>query len=338
MNNKILIVDDIAENIQVVANVLKNEGYNLSYAKDGLSALEKITKTNFDLILLDVMMPELDGFDVCDRLKSNPKTADIPVIFLTGKADTQSIVEGFRHGGVDYITKPFNADELKVRVKIHLSLKKAYKKIEKEKNKNEELLSNILPSYAINSLKESGNVPAKNFKEVTILFTDFNNFTKTTAHVNPELLIEELNIIFTEFDDIMEKHNCERIKTIGDAYMAVGGLAKDCNGAKNMTEAAKDIIKYLSAYESKIAGRWNIRIGMSSGRVTGGIVGVKKYAFDYFGETVNLASRMEKFSENNRINVSGFTYELIKPYYKFENRGLIDIKGFGPTQMYFIKE
>jgi len=337
VRNKILIVDDITENIQVVANVLRDEGYNLSYAKDGESALERLEKVNFDLILLDVMMPDMDGFEVCDKLKANPKTQEIPIIFLTGKADTQSIVEGFKRGGVDYITKPFNAEELKVRVQIHISLRNAYEKLEIESKRNEELLRNILPQYAINSLKDNGIVKAKNYENVTIMFTDFSGFTKTTADIEPELLINELNIIFTAFDDIMEKYNCERIKTIGDAYMAIGGLAKDCNGAQNIVLAAQEIINYLKCFKGQITDKWNIRIGINSGNVTGGIVGVKKYAFDYFGETVNLASRLEKLSGENQINISENTHKIVKDLFEFENRGLIDVKGFGPTQMYFIK-
>ncbi len=337
VRNKILIVDDITENIQVVANVLRDEGYNLSYAKDGKTALERLEKVDFDLILLDVMMPEMDGFEVCDKLKANPRTNEIPIIFLTGKADTRSIVEGFKRGGVDYITKPFNAEELKVRVQIHISLRNAYEKLEIESKHNEELLKNILPEYAINSLKNKGHVKAMNYENVTIMFTDFSGFTKITADIEPELLINELNIIFTAFDDIMEKYNCERIKTIGDAYMAIGGLAKDCNGAQNIVLAAKEIIDYLKCFKGNITDKWNIRIGINSGKVTGGIVGVKKYAFDYFGETVNLASRMEKLSGINRINITEYTYEILKDLFKFENRGLIDVKGFGPTQMYFVK-
>jgi len=337
VRNKILIVDDITENIQVVANVLRDEGYNLSYAKDGKTALERVEKTDFDLILLDVMMPDMDGFEVCDKLKANPKTNEIPIIFLTGKADTQSIVEGFKRGGVDYITKPFNAEELKVRVQIHISLRNAYEKLEIESKRNEELLKNILPQYAINSLKDNGVVDAKNYENVTIMFTDFSGFTKKTADIDPKLLIDELNIIFTAFDDIMEKYNCERIKTIGDAYMAIGGLAKDCNGAQNIVLAAKEIINYLKCFKGKITDKWNIRIGINSGKVTGGIVGVKKYAFDYFGETVNLASRMEKLSNDNRINITENTRKIVENLFELEDRGLIDVKGFGPTQMYFVK-
>ncbi len=279
----------------------------------------------------------MDGFEVCDKLKANPKTNEIPIVFLTGKADNKSIVEGFKRGGVDYITKPFNADELKLRVHIHISLRNAYEKLETESKKNEELLRNILPEYALESLKNNGNVHAKNYENVTIMFTDFSGFTKITADIEPELLIDELNIIFTAFDDIMEKYNCERIKTIGDAYMAIGGLAKDCNGAHNLALAAKDILDYLKCFKGKITDKWNIRIGINSGKVTGGIVGVKKYAFDYFGETVNLASRLEKFSGVNRINISEHTHKIVKDFFEFEDRGLIDVKGFGPTQMYFIK-
>jgi class 3 adenylate cyclase len=119
--------------------------------------------------------------------------------------------------------------------------------------------------------------------------------------------------------------------------MAVGGLAKDNDGANNTILAAKEILNYITNFKSEITDKWNIRIGLSSGKVTGGIVGIKKYAFDYFGETVNLASRMEKNCKSNKINISEFTYELTKDNFKFIDRGKIEVKGFGLTQMYFVK-
>ncbi len=156
--SKILIVDDVSKNIQIVANILKEENYLMQFARSGQSALDLIDSNQFDLILLDVMMPEMDGYEVCRRIKANSKTQDIPIIFLTAKTDSESIVQGFDAGGVDYITKPFNTSELKSRVKTHISLKQAHEQlkdeIEERKRKEKQLIESEHLLKELNATKD----------------------------------------------------------------------------------------------------------------------------------------------------------------------------------------
>lgn len=207
----------------------------------------------------------------------------------------------------------------------------------KEKKKSEKLLLNILPVRVANDLKKTGKTKPESFENVTVYFSDIVGFTKASSTLEPKLLIDELNEIFTQFDNIMEKHKCERIKTIGDAYLAICGLPdKNEHHAENMIKASIEILSYLNRKNEKSSIKWRIRIGIHSGKVVGGVVGIKKYIYDVFGDTINTASRMESNSEPMRINVSQETYEIVKEKFTFIPREPMNIKGKGLLNMYFI--
>ncbi len=210
-------------------------------------------------------------------------------------------------------------------------------KIFQERQKSEKLLLNILPKKVADTLKKYGKTEPESFPDVTMYFSDIVSFTKTSNNLDPKFLIEELNDIFTTFDNIMESHGCERIKTIGDAYMGVCGLpAPNENHAENIARASVDIIAALHERNRTSEQTWRIRVGIHSGKVTGGVVGIKKYIYDVFGDTVNTASRMESNSEPMRINVSDSTYQILKDKFDFEKREAVEVKGKGSFQMYFL--
>ncbi|PLX02065.1 MAG: hypothetical protein C0594_12305 [Marinilabiliales bacterium] len=210
--------------------------------------------------------------------------------------------------------------------------------IEEEKEKSEKLLLNVLPEVVANDLKKKGKTLPEVFENVTVYFSDVVGFTKMSTSLNPQELIDELNDIFTEFDNIIERNECERIKTIGDAYLMVCGMPKNNpNHAENVVKSSLEIIKYLKQrnIDSKI--KWEIRIGIHTGKVVGGVVGIKKYIYDVFGDTINTASRMESNSEPMKINVSEITYNLIKDKFIFKERELIEVKGKGTMKMFFVE-
>ena len=178
-------------------------------------------------------------------------------------------------------------------------------------------------------------------KQVTVLFTDFEGFTELTEKLTAEDLVTELNVCFSAFDNIMQKYGIEKIKTIGDSYMAVGGLpTPNETHAKDAIDAALEIQKFMKEYNKKkiTAGKpyFETRIGIHTGPVVAGIVGVKKFAYDIWGDTVNIASRMESSGEIGKINISHSTYELVKDEFNFEHRGMISAKGKGKMDMYFV--
>jgi class 3 adenylate cyclase len=213
-------------------------------------------------------------------------------------------------------------------------------KIKKGKKLSDELLLNILPSSIAEELKSKGNAESKLIDQVTVLFTDFKGFTQLSEQFTPQELVAEINECFSAFDQIMIKHNVEKIKTIGDSYMAAGGLpSSNTTHAEDVILAALEIQQFMAGYKKarEEAGKlfFEIRIGVHSGPVVAGIVGIRKFAYDIWGDTVNTASRMESSAEVGKVNVSETTYNLTQDKFSFIYRGKIDAKGKGEISMYF---
>ncbi|EAQ99694.1 adenylate/guanylate cyclase domain-containing protein [Maribacter sp. HTCC2170] len=207
-----------------------------------------------------------------------------------------------------------------------------------EQKKSDDLLHNILPANIIRDLKESGKTIPKRHKDITVLFTDFENFTKLVASISAITLVNELNDIFGRFDEIMAETEVEKIETIGDSYMAACGLEKEmANHAANCIRAAQMMLSYLEERNKSHEIKWKMRVGIHSGTVVAGVVGKKKFAYDLFGDTINTASRIEFAGEVGKINISSSTYEQIKNDFKCLSRGKIFAKGKGDLEMYFVK-
>lgn len=209
--------------------------------------------------------------------------------------------------------------------------------IKAEKERSDDLLQNILPKETAEELKEKGSVAAKKFDAVSVLFTDFKGFTKYSESLTPEELVKSIDFYFSKFDEIIDKYGLEKIKTVGDAYMCASGLPfADKNHAYKITLAALDVVDFVKKSEKK--SKLQIRVGINSGSVVAGVVGTKKFAYDIWGDAVNVASRMESSGEVNRVNISESTYDLIKENdeFSFEFRGAIEAKGKGKVNMYFV--
>ncbi len=211
--------------------------------------------------------------------------------------------------------------------------------IEREKNRSEELLLNILPEETAEELKENGKVKAQRINSATVLFTDFKSFSAISEHITPEQLVKSIDYYFKEFDLISTKYNLEKIKTIGDSYMCAGGLPiENQTHAKDVVLAAREMMEFVNKKVDNDLTHFEMRIGIHTGPIVAGIVGIKKWQYDIWGDTVNIASRMETNSVPGRINLSETTYELIKDDFECEYRGSIDIKNRGIWKMYFLKE
>ncbi len=212
-------------------------------------------------------------------------------------------------------------------------------KITKEKTRSDGLLLNILPAEVAEELKSKGTADAKHYDNVTVLFTDFKSFTKISEQLSPQELVDELHTCFKGFDEIMAKYSIEKIKTIGDAYLAVSGLPQaDEHHAEHVVRAALEIREFMHKRRENLGAKtFEIRIGINSGSVVAGIVGVKKFAYDIWGDTVNTAARMEQNSEPGKINISETTYALVKEKFTCEYRGEIDAKNKGKLAMYFVE-
>lgn len=211
--------------------------------------------------------------------------------------------------------------------------------LSREKKRTDELLYNILPFETAEELKKNGHAKPRYYESVSVLFTDFKDFTAHSTHMDPNQLVVELDEFFQAFDKIIEKYGIEKIKTIGDAYMAAGGLPTPSHDHPlQTTRAALEICEYVEKRKNEKGGQgFDVRIGIHTGPVVSGIVGKKKFQYDIWGDTVNTAARMESHGAPGRINVSGSTYELIKDQFSCEARGKVEVKGKGATEMYFLK-
>ncbi|NUM31958.1 MAG: hypothetical protein HUU47_06505 [Bacteroidetes bacterium] len=219
--------------------------------------------------------------------------------------------------------------------------------IEKKKSddmfkKSEELLLNIIPKETAEELRLYGRSQAKTYGMVTVMFTDFKDFSKVSEKVSPELLVSEIDYCFSNFDDIIEKYSVEKIKTVGDAYICVGGMPiLTFSHAEDTINAAIEIRNFIlerkREKEAKNQIPFEIRIGIHTGPVVAGIVGKKKFAYDIWGDTVNIAARMEQNSESGKINISDTTYQLVKDKFQFTYRGKIKVKNKGDLDMYFVE-
>lgn len=249
--------------------------------------------------------------------------------------------------GADISREELKAEYLDLASKFKLLLRKTekltrisdslQKTLREEQERSEKLLLNTLPEKVVEDLKKHGSTQPKVFKDVSVFFSDIVNFTNLCTLFEPAILIDELNSLFTGFDDIMVQNKCERIKTIGDAYLAVCGMPQSCpDHAVNMVTAANEILEFLEKRNATSKFKWEIRIGIHTGDVVGGIVGVRKYIYDVFGDTINTTSRMESNSEPMKINVSESTYQLAKSKFSFVQREETEVKGKGAMKMFFL--
>ena len=531
----ILVVDDTPDNLRLLIRILQKQGYKVRPVTNGFSALEAIQSSPPDLILLDIMMPDLDGYELCQQLKAEPQFSQIPIIFLSALEQGINKAKAFEVGGVDYITKPFHVKEVLARVSNQLAVRSLQIKLQENNQKlteqnvqlhqeiaerrqvemetrlllratqaisksenfesaidlilrlicetiewnlgeawipssdgqvlkcalgryasdlsfsefrqtscqlsfapgvgmpgriwlgqqsewiddvstapeqvflrsqiaanvglkaafgvpiladnqvlavlifyrdqnlecqprllelvsavatqlgaliqrkqaeealrlqqkqTERLLLNILPKPIAERLQKEQKLIADHFDEVSVLFADLVGFTEFSAHKTPTQLVEILNGIFCEFDRLSESHGLEKIKTIGDAYMVVGGLpTARGDHAQAIALLALEMQSALTQFNLKIGESFQLRIGMHSGSVVAGIIGISKFSYDLWGDTVNVASRMESNGMPGKIQVTGATYERLKEQFIFEERGMIEVKGKGKMLTYWL--
>jgi len=217
------------------------------------------------------------------------------------------------------------------------ALSEANEAIRLEKEKTDSLLLNVLPASVAQDLKETGRTTPELFDDVTVSFSDMVGFTTLSSGLAPRRLIDELNDIFTAFDGIMDAHGCERIKTIGDAYLAVCGMPEpDARHAERMVHAAVEMVRWLEARSRTSAIQWKMRTGIHTGPVVGAVVGIKKFIYDVFGDTINTASRMESHAPPMRVNLSEATYLRVRDLFAWEERPAVEVKGKGLMRMYLV--
>ena len=342
MSSRILVVDDTPANIQTVAAILKERGYQLSIATNGKQALDVLARVRPDLILLDVMMPEMDGFETCRRLKENEAWREIPIIFLTAKTETADLVKGFEAGAVDYVGKPFNAHELLARVNTHLTIDQLRRSLagkNAELARAHELVRRAFGRYVSEEVATSilqspeGLELGGEEREVTILMSDLRGFTALAARLTPHEVIGFLNLYLDAMVEVITRYGGTIDEIIGDAILVIFGapLACDDHAGKAVTcglamqLAMTDVNQRLAA---KGAAELEMGIGIHTGRVIVGNIGsMRRTKYAAVGSNVNLAGRIESFTTGGQLLISESTREKIRSTLRIDGEFHVEPKG-----------
>ena len=337
-NPGILAVDDEDFNLKLLLRHMEKEGFsNVDTASNGAEALDKARKTGYDLILLDIEMPELDGLAVLEQLKSDLRLRDIPVIMISGVEEQESIVKCIELGAEDYLAKPFNPVMLRARVNASLEKKRLrdmesrhLSQIKSEKNKTDQLLNVILPSAAASELKATGKVAPRSYDNAAILFCDIVGFTSFCSEHSAEEVVGGLQNLFVKFEEITTTHQMEKIKTIGDEFMAAAGLTvQNFEPLLSSIKCGLDMVKVTGELDNN----WEVRIGVHDGPVVAGIVGDQKYQFDVWGDTVNTAARMTSIGDPGKVVMTYDSWLQVQGECEGRSLGQIEVKGKGMTEV-----
>jgi len=331
----ILIVDDNEDNRYTLQLMLESDGHErITCAAGGNQAIALVEKEKFSLVLLDLMMPDLNGDEVLKVIKSDPDKRDIPVVMISADTNADKASQCIELGADDYLPKPFNPTILRARIAAALrrqslrALENEYLgKIENEKRHSENLLRNILPAEIATRLRNGESNIADHFDDATVIFADVVGFGKITARMKAYEVVACLNQLFSEFDRLAEDNGIEKIKTTGDNYMAVCGVPTPrSNHARMAAKFALDAIAATGRLRSRLPAPFPIRVGLHSGPVMAGVIGTRKFAYDVWGDTVNIAAPLEAASQPNRVLASAATVKGLGSDYRFDGPHKIDNK------------
>ena len=373
---KVLYVDDEVDNLVVFKSAFRRH-YDVLTASSAPDALEIIKRDKVEMVITDQRMPGMTGIELLKHLPDEPEimriiltgfsdieavieainsgkvyhyitkpwdknelklTIDKALETLGLKTYNKELVEKLKEANIDLERKVQERTQ-EIRLQ-NTQIEQQKVDLEKEKAKADNLLLNILPEEVAEELKQKGISKARRYEEVTVLFADFVNFTGVSDNAKPEQIVDQLDYCFKAFDDIIVRHSLEKIKTIGDAYMCASGVPiPGTSNPENVIKAAIEMQNFLrqEATKKNASQLRQLRIGIHTGPLVAGVVGKIKFAYDIWGDTVNIASRMESLSEAGMINVSEYTMGLVRDKFDFTYRGEIDVKGKGKMKMHFIK-
>ncbi|MEI6467114.1 MAG: adenylate/guanylate cyclase domain-containing protein [Verrucomicrobiota bacterium] len=344
----ILVVEDSAPLRTVLVLHLQALGFfNVTEACDGREALDMLRQQEFDLLILDIEMPRVNGFQVLEALQADEAHRTMPVLVASADSNLDSVVRCIQLGAEDFLPKPVNPVLLGARITASLErkqlrdldrrrlieLNREKQLLEIEREKSERLLLNILPASIAPRLKRGEHLIAERYEAVSVLFADLVGFVNLTNRISPEELLSLLNDLFSRFDRIAEVHGMEKIKTIGDCYLVVGGLPiPRANHAESAAEMGLEMLAAVADLNRERGLHLALRIGINSGPVIAGVIGHKKFSYDLWGATVNLAARIQSSGLANRVHLSAHTAVLLGGKFHYTERGTVDCKGLGQVQ------
>lgn len=344
----VLVVDDDEANRELLLDELEFIGCRGIAAAGGEEALALIDRDDVDVVLLDVLMPSMDGFEVLRRLQSNPARRMLPVVMISALSDMVNVVRCIELGADDYLPKPFDPVLLKARISgcmqkkrwrdqeaMYLArMERQLAEIERERARADQLLDVVLPHAALRELKFTGSVKPRRYEKVAVLFADIVKFTSYSESRPAEEVVANLDRLIEDCEWAIAEHGLEKIKTIGDGVMATG----------NLTSPHRDpVMAALSAGQAMIAAAarnpagWRMRVGISCGPVVGGVVGRSKFSFDAWGDAVNVAARLSGLGEESAVFLSEDAWKLVSGRSEAARLDGVMLKGKGSMPVYRVE-
>lgn len=345
MEGSILVVDDQNINRMLMRTILEEHDYQVDEAADGQTALDKLRGAPCDVVLLDLLMPHIDGFEVLRQIKADARLRLIPVIVVSAIDEMDSVVGCIEMGATDHLPKPCDPVLLRARVNASLVSKRLYdmeraytEQLSQEREKSELLLLNILPAAIAADLKQGKTALAESFPDVTVLFADLSGFTPFVASHTPAEMLDLLNTVFMAFDQLADQYQVEKIKNIGDAYMVTANLPLPSpTHLEDLANLAIDMhAERARLSASRQIPAFQVRVGLHCGPVVAGVIGRRKFAYDLLGGTVNIASRLNNQADAGRTLVAQQLYERLNDRFRFEDNGRIPLKGLGEVNTYWL--
>jgi class 3 adenylate cyclase len=340
---RVLVVDDHADNREVLRRLLERDGNVVDEAADGLEALVKAHAVACDLVLLDILMPRVNGLEALERFKADPQLAHVPVVMISAFDEVDSAVRCLELGAEDYLPKPCDPVLLRARVGACLEKKRLrdrealfVEEIERQRRRSDELLHGILPPEVVGELKSTGAVRPRRFEGVAVFFSDIVNFTPFCDRNAPEVVVAHLHRLIETWEQLARRHQAEKIKTVGDCFMAAAGLLRrtDDHPVLHAVRCGQAMI----AATRDLGVGWDLRVGVHWGPVVAGVLGRQQYLFDLWGDTVNTAARMEHHGVPGSVALSAAAWKHAAGRCRAESRGTIEVKGKGPMEMFRVVE
>ncbi|GAB4140335.1 MAG: hypothetical protein Tsb009_09660 [Planctomycetaceae bacterium] len=320
----VLIVDDIETNRDLLSRGVREGGHHVLFATNGEEALEILNREPVDLVLLDIMMPKVDGYEVLRQMKADTELRHIPVIVISASDEVASAVKCIEMGAEDYLPKPCDSVLLKARIRSCLERKRLRDlelmhrdQVELEKLRADRLLKALFPQFVLRDLISDAKYPPRRFDEVAVMFADIVGFTTYCRNRRPEEIVTPLGQLVESFEQIASGHRLTKIKTIGDSFMATAGLL---DTIENPVLACIQCGREMIEASRKLPPHWNLRVGIHFGSVVAGIVGTTQYAFDLWGDTVNTAARIEGYGTDGAINLSSAAWQQVDRHCRGESQ------------------
>ena len=334
---RILVIDDHENNRLLLQDILTLAGHEVALAESGPAALAALERQPADLVLLDLLMPAMNGLEVLLALRRRPALADLPVLVLSGVDHSEMTGQCLAAGAQDFIRKPFDTAILRARVAAALERKRLHDReqhylaqLDAEKRRAEALLANILPAAVIARLGKGERTIADRIEPVTVLFADIVGFTRIAARLSPVRLVADLDRLVSAFDALAVELGVEKIKTVGDAYLAVAGVPETRpDHADAAAELALRMTETAAALAPDLGADYRLRVGLHSGPVLAGVIGRRKFSYDVWGDTVNIASRLQQLAAPDAITISDATRAQLTGAVRSEPLGEVELRGRG---------